>query len=91
MARLTYVGWARMLRASRNRSGGLRGVTLLRMKEAADDLLTTNELATMTGLAVITLQHWRAAGRGPAYLKIGRAVRYERDSVAQFYAQNRCV
>jgi predicted DNA-binding transcriptional regulator AlpA len=68
----------------------LRGVTLLRTKEAADDLLTTDELASMTGLAPITLQHWRAEGRGPSYLKLGRTVRYERAAVAQFYAQNRC-
>jgi predicted DNA-binding transcriptional regulator AlpA len=54
-----------------------------------DDLLTTEELARITGLAPITLQHWRATGHGPAFLKLGRAVRYEREAVAQFYAQNR--
>jgi predicted DNA-binding transcriptional regulator AlpA len=78
-----------MFRASRNRSGDLRGVTLLRTKEAADDLLTTDELARMTGLAVITLIHWRAEGRGPAYLKLGRTVRYEREAVAQFFSEHR--
>ena len=59
------------------------------METVADNLLTTDELARITGLAVITLQHWRATGHGPAFLKLGRAVRYERDAVAQFYAENR--
>ena len=54
-----------------------------------DDLLTTEELARITGLAVITLQHWRAEDYGPAYLKLGRAVRYERDAVAQFFSEHR--
>jgi predicted DNA-binding transcriptional regulator AlpA len=60
------------------------------MENTTDDLLTTDELARITGLAVITLQHWRAEGRGPTYVKLGRAVRYERAAVARFYAQNRC-
>jgi len=55
----------------------------------AENLLTTDELAKQTGLAVITLQHWRATGRGPAFLKLGRAVRYERNAVARFYADSR--
>jgi predicted DNA-binding transcriptional regulator AlpA len=57
--------------------------------ENSTDLLTTDELARITGLAVITIQHWRATGRGPAYLKLGRAVRYEKDAVARFFAENR--
>ena len=89
MIRLTYVGWARMLRASRNCSGDQRGVALLRTKEAVDDLLTTTELAKMTGLAVITLIHWRGEKCGPAYVKLGRAVRYEREAVAQFFSEHR--
>ena len=59
------------------------------MENSTDNLLTTDELAKIMGLAVITIQHWRGTGRGPAFLKLGRAVRYERDSVARFYAQNR--
>ena len=78
-----------MLRASRNCSEDLRGVTLLHTKEAADDLLTTDELSKITGLAVITLIHWRGEKRGPAYVKLGRAVRYEREAVAQFFSEHR--
>jgi len=78
-----------ILRASRNRSGSLRGVTLLRTREATDDLITTDELAKMTGLAVITLIHWRGEKRGPKYLKLGRTVRYEREAVAQFFSEHR--
>ena len=36
-----------------------------------NDLLTTDELARQTGLAVITLQHWRATGRGPRVARLG--------------------
>ena len=54
------------------------------------DLLTTAELARIMGLAPISLQHWRAEGRGPAWLKLGKAVRYSRADVERFYAQNRC-
>ena len=55
-----------------------------------DDLLTTEELARIMRVAPITLQHWRAESRGPAWLKLGKAVRYQREAVAQFYAENRC-
>jgi predicted DNA-binding transcriptional regulator AlpA len=78
-----------MFRVSRNCSGSLRGVTLLRTREATDDLITTAELAKITGLAVITLIHWRGEKRGPKYVRLGRAVRYEREAVAQFFSEHR--
>jgi len=39
-------------------------------------LLTTEEVASMTGLSRETLAQWRSQRRGIPYLKIGRAVRY---------------
>jgi excisionase family DNA binding protein len=39
-------------------------------------LLTTEEVASMTGLSRETLAQWRSQRRGIAYLKIGRSVRY---------------
>lgn len=40
-------------------------------------LLTSDEVATLTGLAVDTLAQWRSQRRGIPYLKIGRVVRYD--------------
>ena len=53
-----------------------------------DDLLTTDDLAKMTGLAKITIAHWRAAGTGPAHVKLGRAVRYRVADVERWLTQN---
>jgi predicted DNA-binding transcriptional regulator AlpA len=38
---------------------------------------TEHEEAARLGISVRTLQSWRAKGTGPAYLKLGRAVRYQ--------------
>ena len=40
-------------------------------------LLNPREVAVMTGLSRETLAQWRSQRRGPPYLKIGRAVRYD--------------
>lgn len=39
--------------------------------------LVTPEAARVVGLSPRTLEKYRTAGRGPAYLKLGRIVRYE--------------
>jgi hypothetical protein len=38
--------------------------------------LTTEELAERTGFAPETIRDWRRYGKGPAYLKEGRGIRY---------------
>jgi excisionase family DNA binding protein len=43
----------------------------------ADALLTTEEVADITGLSRETLAQWRSQRRGIPYLKVGRAVRYD--------------
>jgi predicted DNA-binding transcriptional regulator AlpA len=40
------------------------------------ELVTDRELAEMGVASVRTLQTWRLLGRGPRYVKVGRAVRY---------------
>ncbi len=40
-------------------------------------LLNEHEAAQALGLSVKTLRRWRWAGRPPAFVKIGRAVRYD--------------
>lgn len=39
-------------------------------------LYTEDSLAEKTGFAPGTLRNWRSIGKGPAYIKIGAAVRY---------------
>jgi excisionase family DNA binding protein len=38
--------------------------------------LTEREVAALLGLSVATLRAWRHRGRGPRFLRLGRAVRY---------------
>lgn len=52
-------------------------------------LLNEHEVATHLGLAVSTLRRWRWAGVGPAFVKLGRAVRYEPEAVAAFIGEGR--
>lgn len=40
-------------------------------------LLSAEQVAELTGLALDTLAQWRSQRRGIPYLKIGRSVRYD--------------
>ena len=46
-----------------------------------DDLMSEEELAAEIGRGVRTLARWRALGEGPKFLRIGRELRYRRESV----------
>ncbi len=46
--------------------------------------LTEREVADMLGLSVATLRAWRHRGKGPRFLRLGRAVRYLPSDVADF-------
>jgi hypothetical protein len=48
--------------------------------------LTEGELARRWRVSPRTLQRWRAGGRGPAFLRLGRRIVYEPDAVARFEA-----
>ena len=50
------------------------------------DLLTSDQVAAITGLSKETLAQWRSQKRGIPYLKIGRAVRYDPADVQQYLA-----
>ena len=52
-------------------------------------LLTEQEAAQHLSLAVKTLQRWRWAGKGPQFVKIGAAVRYEVADLDAFIAAGR--
>jgi len=51
--------------------------------DTGEDLLTEAEVAARYRGKVSggTLRNWRAQGRGPPYLKVGRAVLYPRDQL----------
>lgn len=51
-------------------------------------LLREAEAASALGLAVSTLRRWRWAGRGPVFVKLGRAVRYDPVELAAFIGAN---
>ena len=50
--------------------------------------LSDNEVAVLTGMSVQTLRNWRFEGKGPAYSKIGRSVRYAEKDIIE-YMENR--
>ena len=45
--------------------------------------------AIRLGLKVATLRAWRHKGRGPAYVRLGRAIRYLPDDLDDFLRANR--
>src|SRR5262245_38424398 len=49
-----------------------------------DAALKENQAAKLLGVSPRTLQAWRLRGGGPPYLKIGRAVRYQRKVLVAF-------
>ncbi len=56
---------------------------------ATNQPLTETEAATRLGLKVATLRAWRNQGRGPAYVRLGRAIRYLSTDLDEFLQSNR--
>jgi predicted DNA-binding transcriptional regulator AlpA len=56
---------------------------------ATNQPLTETEAATRLGLKVATLRAWRNQGRGPAYVRLGRAIRYLSTDLDDFLQSNR--
>lgn len=52
-------------------------------------MLTEREASLYLNIPVKTLQSWRVDGRGPAFVKMRRLVRYELTSLQTFIANNR--
>ena len=44
-------------------------------------LLQGEDVAELLGVPVATLANWRASGKGPPYLRVGRHVRYRATDV----------
>ena len=45
------------------------------------DLLTPSEVAEYLGVTQATLTDWRYRRRGPEFLRVGRLIRYRKDSL----------
>ena len=56
---------------------------------AAHQPMPESEAASRLGLKVATLRAWRNQGRGPAYVRLGRAVRYLAIDIDEFLSSNR--
>jgi excisionase family DNA binding protein len=46
--------------------------------------LSERQVAEALNLSVRTLQRWRLEGRGPLFVRIGRAVRYPQSEIEKF-------
>ena len=54
------------------------------MSDHHSQALTEHEVAKQLGLSVATLRAWRLKGRGPRFVRFGRAVRYLAADVEHF-------
>ncbi len=46
--------------------------------------LNTRQASELTGITASTLECWRRDGEGPAYVKLGRMVKYRRQDLDSF-------
>jgi len=53
-----------------------------------DTLIPETLAAEQLAVAVATLRRWRQKGRGPRFVKIGAAVRYNADDLRAFIERN---
>lgn len=53
------------------------------------EYLTEKGVSQITKLALPTLRNYRSKGKGPAYSKIGKAVRYKLSDVLEFMERGR--
>jgi hypothetical protein len=63
--------------------------TSMSITTAGQAPLTESAAAIRLGLKVATLRAWRHHGKGPAYVRLGRAVRYLASDVDDFLRANR--
>jgi hypothetical protein len=51
-----------------------------------EDMIEADQAATLLQVRPQTLAAWRSQGRGPAYYKVGRLVRYRRQEIGAYIA-----
>lgn len=59
------------------------------MNEHIPHLLKEQEVADILSMKVSTLRRWRWSGDGPAFLKIGEAVRYDPQTIRMYIASSK--
>ena len=66
-----------------------RARDVLAPADALDRLLDTDEAATICGLSPRTLRTWRSdgSGKGPAFVRVGTAIRYRSSDVQTWIAR----
>lgn len=52
------------------------------------DLLTERQAAERIAIPVSTLRYWRSTGEGPNFVKIGKYVRYDANTLTEFVQRN---
>jgi hypothetical protein len=55
-----------------------------------DALLTEDEAADSLRISVRTLQAWRLKQAGPAFIRVGRAIRYRHGDIKDWIKLNTC-
>lgn len=53
--------------------------------------MNTKQVAERLGIHPQTLKNWRVTGKGPAYLHVGKAIRYREQDVDLWEKANRSV
>jgi len=51
-------------------------------------LMTVKDAAIYLNLSTSTLNKWRVSGNGPAFLKLGRVIRYREEDLRSYIEQN---
>lgn len=59
--------------------------------EAPAELLTTAQAAAYLTVSQSAVRAWRVRGGGPPWVKVGRAVRYQRRDLLAWLEAQRCV
>lgn len=56
--------------------------------ENNDKYITTKELSKRWKINPNTIEHWRSAGFGPKFIRIGRKILYSLNSISEFEQMN---
>ena len=62
----------------------VRSIAPLRLTTSGGLVMNERDAANFIGLSVATLRAWRYRGKGPRYVKFGRAVRYLEEDLLDF-------
>jgi hypothetical protein len=81
---LLLARWMAIVGASQNHEREHEQNARNDMGDHHSQALTEHEVARQLGLSVVTLRAWRLKGKGPRFVRFGRAVRYLADDVERF-------